>query len=99
KTNVPETRAVEDGSQRGTDALGGLRRGGCFEVRVGARLSYEQQRGHKAHDGDDDSQVERLRPQGAVGGDVARDPRHHAHGEVAGELVQSEGEAAALRSD
>src|SRR5262249_36960159 len=96
QAHVPERRDVEDIAQGWTNGAGALSRRGCFEVSVGARFLHEQHRDYDAHDGDDDPEVERLRAQGAVGGDEAGDPRHRADREISGDLVQAQREAAPL---
>src|SRR5438093_11150633 len=68
-------------------------------MRVGTCLSHEQNGDSEADNGNDNPKIEGLGAQRAVRGDVARDPRHHPHGEVARELVQPKGEAPALWSN
>ena len=90
---------VEDVAERWTDGARRLRCRGRFEVRVETRLSHEQNGDSEADNGDDNPKIEGLWAQRAMRGDVARDPRHHPHGEIARELVQPQGEAPALRSN
>src|SRR5205823_4037945 len=87
----------EHAAERRADGARGLRRRGGLEVGVRARLPHEQHGDDEAHEGDDDPEIERLRPQGGLRRDVAGDPRHHPYREIPGELVEPEREAAPLR--
>src|SRR5439155_11913373 len=99
EAHVPQGGDVEDVAKRWTEAARRLGCRGRFEMRVGTCLSHEQNGDSEADNGNDNPKIEGRGAQRAVGGDVARDPRHHPHREVARELVQPKGEAPALWSN
>src|SRR3972149_1253776 len=98
-TTIPQAirplRPTRSASGPGRGRGAGRPRGGPGrEGAVPEGLPDQEEREAEPHEGDRDPEVERLRAERRVGGDVARDPRGHADREGPGELVEAAGGAA-----
>jgi hypothetical protein len=92
-------RDDEDAAEAGAGRRARMRRGRGLQARVAERFAHEETRQEEADHRDGDPEVEGLRPQRRLGGDVAGRPRRDAHGQVAGELVEPEGQPAPPGAD
>ena len=96
EAHVAKRGHVEDAAER--RRMRRRRPGRGLELHVVARLPDQEDRHQESDDRDADPQIERLRTQRVVTGDVPGHPGHRSHREVARELVEAEGQTPAARA-